>query len=655
MCCQMLAAIILAVIFPLIAVAAQGNEPVTPSFFLPALLAGIVLLAGLCWLWVRYCRLRQQYDALLARAQLAEDTIDRAPFPIVRFDDTKTIVAANQVACQDHAISPVGREFAALYPHLREHADVPSISSASGHDEPLDTEGKLVVVEFGGQRQTVWYGLPVSAVGIPPATTDVESLAEASANRMKSEFIANINHEVRTPMNAIIGYAEMLANAELGSKEKRFVAIIHKSSMALVSIFNDIMELSKIDSGRLHIFASTVRLRAIISEVESLFKDLADEKGIQLICSTVEHLPESYIFDGVRFKQVLQNLISNAIKFTHDGVVTLQADGEPSTAKPGCYDLRFVVEDTGIGIQEPDLEKIFDLFQQGEEVITKQYGGVGLGLTLCSRLVAMMGGRIDLNSVVGQGTRFTVHLPGVPVAAKDSFSRKHETLENQQDGNRKLLVVDDVDLIKDVFLDFFQGTPYTVLTAKNGEEALAIARTERPALVFMDLNLSGMDGRSVTQQLRQDPMTASIPVVVMTGEMLEEAEYLPLFNGYLQKPFRLDALKEMVATYLNGRPLACTVPQECAGSDENTPFSSAQVAALWNDSLEELLRQALYSGSLTDATALGTAMLQLGKSAQQPVLSNLGEELLLHAQEPNILGVDRLLAQLSRINTDKRP
>lgn len=651
----MLAAIILAVIIPLIAAAAQGNEPVTSSFILPILLAGIILLAGLCWLWIQYYRLRRQCDTLLARAQLAEDTIDRAPFPIVRFDDTKTIVAANQVARQDHTISPVGREFAALYPHLREHADVPSIPSASGHEEAPDTEDKLVVVESGGQRQTVWYGLPVNTARIAPASTDLESLAEASASRMKSEFIANINHEVRTPMNAIIGYTEMLANAELGPKEKRFVAIIHKSSMALVSIFNDIMELSKIDSGRLQIFASTVRLRAIISEVESLFKDLADEKGIQLICSTVEHLPESYIFDGVRFKQVLQNLISNAIKFTHDGVVTLHADGESSATKPGCYDLRFVVEDTGIGIQEPDLEKIFDLFQQGEEVITKQYGGVGLGLTLCSRLVTMMGGRIDLRSVVGQGTRFTVHLPGVPVAVTDSFNRKDETLVNQQEGGQKLLVVDDVDLIKDVFLDFFQGTPYTVLTAKNGEEALAIARTEHPALVFMDLNLSGMDGRSVTQQLRLDPMTASIPVVVMTGEMLEEAEYLPLFNGYLQKPFRLDALKEMVATYLSARPLACTVPQEGAESDDNIPFSSAQVAALWNDSLEELLRQALYSGSLTDAAALATAMLQLGKTMQQPVLSNLGEELLLHAQEPNILGVDRLLAQLSRITTDKRP
>ena len=184
---------------------------------------------------------------------------------------------------------------------------------------------------------------------------------------------------------------------------------------------------------------------------------------------------------------------------------------------------------------------------------------------------------------------------------------------------------------------------------------MAIARTEHPALVFMDLNLSGMDGRSVTQQLRQDPVTASIPVVVMTGEMLEEADYQPLFNGYLQKPFRLDVLKEIVATHVSDSPLACATVQEDAEDDISTSLTSKQIAALWTDSLQQLLRQAIYSGSLSDAATLATAILQLGKTTEQPVLSNLGEELLPHAQEPNILGVDRLLTQLSRITKDTAP
>lgn len=654
MCCQMLAAIVFAVLIPLIASAAQGNESITAPF-LSILLVSILLIAGLGWLWIQYGRQRKRCHALLVRAQLAEDIIDRAPFPIVRFDTAKTIVAANQAACKTIDTPPIGSQVATLYPHLHDILDKPSLFSGRRNEQPSDVEENMAVFDIDGEHQVVWYGYPTGTPGMTPETTDLDSLAEASASRLKSEFIANINHEVRTPMNAIIGYTEMLANAELGPKEQRFVAIIHKSSMALVSIFNDIMELSKIDSGRLQILASTVRLRVIISEVESLFKDLADEKGIQLICTTAAHLPEAYVFDGVRFKQVLQNLVSNAIKFTHEGRVTMHASGEPSTTKPDCFDLCFVIEDTGIGIQEPDQEKIFDLFQQGEEVITKQYGGVGLGLTLCSRLVAMMGGRIDLFSVVNQGTRFTIHLPGVPVAVEHNLRLDGEEQKDSQKTSCKLLVVDDVDLIKDVFLDYFQGTAYTVLTAKDGEEALAIARAEHPALVFMDLNLSGLDGRSVTQQLRQDPVTASIPVVVMTGEMLEEADYQPLFNGYLQKPFRLDALKEMIATHLSGRAVVSGIPQAGAEHDESETFSSTQIAALWTDALEEMLRQALYSGSLTDAAALATAMLQFGKTMQQPVLSDLGEELLLHAQEPNILGVDRLLAQLSRITKGNTP
>lgn len=668
---KMLAAIVLVILPSLNAAAADGSEQ-SLTWFAPLLLTATVLLAVIGWLGLRLRHLQRHCDALLARMQIAEAIIDRAPFPIVRVDTAMTVEAANQAAQQTSVDSPVvGRHVCALYPQLKNHPDILALQALTSESKTIPTaqssgsgsvhtashiaEGTLTGVQTSGRNLGVWYGLPANKASTPPPANDVDSLAEASANRMKSEFIANINHEVRTPMNAIIGYTEMLAHGQLGAKEKRFVDIIHKSSMALVSIFNDIMELSKIDSGRLQILTSTVRLSTIISEVEGLFRDLADEKGIQLICTTAEHLPQSYIIDGVRLKQVLQNLISNAVKFTQEGAVTLMADGAPSTTKPGCCDLRFSVEDTGIGIQEPDQKKIFDLFQQGEEVITKQYGGVGLGLTLCSRLVIMMGGRIDLHSVVGQGTRFTIHLQEIPVAEADSLSTEIEHQESVRQGNRKLLVVDDVDLIKDVFLDFFQDTPYTVLTAKNGKEALDLAKAEHPDLIFMDLNLRGSDGRSITRQLREDPETATIPVVVMTGEMLEEADYLPLFNGFLQKPFRLDALREIVNSYINVRPERAGISDESDEDDKNGASSFPQIVALWTDRLEDLRRQAVCSGSLADAATLGTTMLQEGKTQQQPVLSSLGEELLVYAQEPNILGVDRLLAHLNRITKNYTP
>ena len=620
------------------------------------------LLAAVLWLGLRTRRLLLEKNDLIARMQLVEQVVEQTPLPIIRLDPSLTIVAANRSALHTHQQTSLnGLNLLDLHPELADHPVVTALRAAKGEGRaavPLDSEsnkkkarthGAPGLLMLTGQTEILWFGTPPDDRLPSREGSDVLALAEESASRMKSEFIANINHEVRTPMNAIIGYTEMLVNSQLGPKEKRFVAIIHKSSMALVSIFNDIMELSKIDSGRLQIMVSTVRLNSIINEVDGLFKDLAEEKGIRLSCRIAGHLPQSFIFDGLRLKQILQNLVSNAVKFTREGSVTLLVDGDPSPAKQGCFDLKFTIEDTGIGIRAADQQKIFELFRQGEDVITKQYGGVGLGLTLCSRLTKMMGGSIDVHSVEGQGTRFTVFLSGIQIAqqAPDDLESNRLTAGFEREG--KLLVVDDVDLIKDVFIDYFQDSPYKVFTANNGEEALSIAIAEHPDIIFMDLNLSGTDGRNVTEQLRQLAETVSIPVVVMTGEMLEEEDFRPLFDDFLQKPFRLDALKGIVARYARPSSRQELQPAVLASDDEDEHHLTSQVAAAWNMELDLLRQQAAFSGSLADAASLGVAMQLRGEAEHQPVLTRLGEELLLHAHEPNILGVDRVLAKLSRI------
>jgi signal transduction histidine kinase/CheY-like chemotaxis protein len=555
-----------------------------------------------------------------------------------------------------------------LHPELIDHPDVRAALAPDGMQPPVtaanqspaqDTtttgpKGELAMITAGGQTRMYWFGNPPARDGQSHCTGDVASLAEEAASRMKSEFIANINHEVRTPMNAIIGYTEMLANAALGPKEKRFVAIIHKSSMALVSIFNDIMELSKIDAGRLQIMVSTIRLQSIIDDVDGLFKDVAEEKGIHLYCRLGEGLPQALLLDGVRLKQVLQNLVGNAIKFTPSGSVSLRVDGTPSTNKPGCLNLSFAIEDTGIGIPEDEQQKILELFRQREDVVTKKYGGVGLGLTLCSRLAVMMGGWIELVSRAGEGTLFTLILDGVQVAKQIPAAETSVGGIVDREREHTLLVVDDVDLIKDVFLDFFQGSSYRVLTASSGEEALALARAEHPDIIFMDLNLGGTDGRSVTGELRRSPETTSIPVVLMTGEILDEAEYRPLFDALLQKPFRLDELLEIVTRLAGTWPGHNEEAVAAEGSDDDERLLALGLSGVWSEELESMRLRTVYSGSLTDAAALGAAMRQHGMAMQQPMLSGLGEELLLHAGEPNILGVDRLLAKLSRIANSQK-
>jgi signal transduction histidine kinase/CheY-like chemotaxis protein len=646
------------------AVAAEEASFFAFSPWLP-LAAGLLIVV--CWLGLRLRCARSENRKLLTRLHIAEQAFAQAPLPIYRIDAGLVVVEANQCAVQSSGRPTLtGASLFDLEPELAAHPAILAWQSVKGERIPITVgSGQQGVQESGGhgalvriaadeQEQLFWFGATPDSSKQLQSFGSATTQAEESANRMKSEFIANINHEVRTPMNAIIGYTEMLANSELGPKEKRFVGIIHRSSMALVSIFNDIMELSKIDSGRLQIMFSSVRLPMIVAEVESLFKDLAEEKGLRLHCRMAKHLPQSYILDGVRLKQVLQNLVSNAVKFTNEGSVELLVDGAPTPGKEKCYNLQFIVQDTGIGIPPRDQQKIFELFRQREDAITRQYGGVGLGLTLCSRLTAMMGGWIELSSKEGEGARFTVFLNDIGLAHQAAAELAFEngaSLEQE----RKLLVVDDVDLIKDVFIDFFQDSPYRVFTATNGEDALALAVAEQPAIIFMDLNLSGTNGRNVTEQLRRTAETASIPVVVMTGEMLEEADYRPLFDDFLQKPFRLETLKEIVARH--ARTGSGNIePQEAHdNADGDERFMVIWSANAWNAQLERLRIQAVRSGSLGDAASLGMAMKETGETASQSMLAELGAELMQYANEPNILGVDRLLARLSKAVERNKP
>lgn len=656
----------LLLLYPHTAFTAQDSVlfSVITSFSFPF----VLLLTGVTgWLWYQLQRFKREKQEIVVRLQLAQQALDQAPLDILWADPALNIVQANRSALQSAENRQlIGSNLLTLKPELGSHPSLAAFQSGGQVLVPAAGGGPentaLTLVASGGKKFAIWYGRPMTG-GMQlgegderiKATTGEISRAVESASRMKSEFIANINHEIRTPMNAIIGYAEMLTGADLNPREKRFAGIIHKSSMTLVSIFNDIMELSKIDSGRMQIMASSVRLQSIINEVEGQFKDLALEKDLRFRCRIAPRLPTVFILDGLRLKQILQNFVSNALKFTASGYVDLTVDGEPSHDNADCFNLRFSVQDSGIGIPAADQEKIFELFQQREESIAKQYGGVGLGLTLCSRLVAMMGGEIELLSKEGEGARFTISFDNIKVAAQAPSQMTPDMPSVSKERVTKLLVVDDIDLIKDVFIDFFQDSPIKVLTANTGEEALIIAAREKPGIIFMDLNLVGMDGRTVTAQLRQQAETATIPVVVMTGEILEEADYRPLFDNFLQKPFRLEVLKEVVARYVPSRlpETLQTTANDLAQKEDQTFFIS--IEALWTEELEQLRRQATRSGSLSDAASLGVAMQQIGKMDHQPLLVDLGGELMQYTNEPNILGVDRLLAKLSRAANRRQP
>ena len=656
---------VLAVVISALAVPSPAQASQRALLFPAADLFFLLLFLICLFFTIWYHRRSKQQLAIQADnagpLPLAGQILDCAPIAMFCFDDQLRIRWVNHQAVQATPLPAplVGASLRDIAPELLVDPMVVALHSRT----PLPPVNPQTVV-FSPWEQSVHIitGPDQARYGVlyrqheslrlhqnqgdasKPSARPVDQASE-TFSRMQSEFVANINHEVRTPMNAIIGYTEMLTAAELGPREKRFVHIIHKSSMALVSIFNDIMELSKIDSGRLQIMSSSVRLQTLLDEVENQFMEAAQEKDLRFSCHIAEDLPQMFIVDGLRLKQILQNLVSNAIKYTNKGYVQLTVEGKPSKEKVNSYHLQFIVEDSGIGIAEADQKKIFELFHQYEQVVSKQYGGIGLGLTLCSRLVAMMGGTIELYSKEGEGACFTVRLEDVRSSEQVTLNAVAKPSVIHPDQPLTVLVVDDVDLIKDVFTDYFQDSSFRVLTANNEQDALELAAKETPDIVFMDLNLPGASGREITKKMRQIEGMDGKPIIVMTGEVLTEEDYHPLFDNILQKPFRLDTLQALVDHYCKTAPV-----QE--SPEDKMPVDRFELLVvpknLWSEELERLRQTAISSGNLSVAVSLGEALLKAGKEHDQQAMHELGAELIRCATEPDIIGVDRVLLKLSQ-------
>lgn len=473
--------------------------------------------------------------------------------------------------------------------------------------------------------------------------------AEQTRN-IHQEFIANMNHDIRTPMNAIIGYAEMLAGSDLPHREKRFAETIFRSGMTLVTILNDLMDLSKIEAGRLKLKKIPVRMPDLVGEVVDLFRDQAQLKKLDVSYFVDKDIPSIVFIDGIRLKQVIQNLLSNAIKFTRKGSICVTIEGEWDSSQADIYNLRIVVADTGIGIPEKDSAILSHILNPtGEEAVTN-YNGRGFGLALCGRLVAMMGGEIVLESALGAGTTFTVTLTDVFMAETQYHlaSQTTEAPEPLPAAVSRLLIVDDEELIKEVFTDYFSGSSMEVSTASTGDEALEAAVQHKPAIIFMDLHLSGSkDGKAVTMELKTNPATEHIPVIMMTGELIEDTGADPLFDGHLQKPFRFEEIEEIIAQYNLGSASGDgEVDSESSIANEEGKEQLLLISSLWSDELEVQLEKAIFTGSLSTAIKLGELIKQEGESRGLETVIDLGEELILYATEHDIIGVENLLTQL---------
>ncbi len=384
------------------------------------------------------------------------------------------------------------------------------------------------------------------------ATRSAEEMAARAetANRAKSEFLANMSHEIRTPMNAILGFTEILNSQIKNPSHKEFLSSISVSGRILLGLINDILDLSKVEAGKLKLELTAVDPAKVFDEMRQIFTRELEKKGLSFRIELEHGLPGSLMLDEARLRQIVLNLMGNAIKFTNSGGITLSAGRRISARVAGTIEFFFSVADTGIGIPLAQQEIIFEAFQQQEGQTQSQYGGTGLGLAICRRLVQAMNGRITVTSEPGRGSVFEVVLDDVRIADAEPVEKRREAHNVPPAfAPARILVADDINVNRLLLINYLKDPAFTVDEAGTGRETLAAMRLNKPELLLLDMKMPDMDGNDVLREMRADPGLSGIHVIVVTASAMPEEEQRARdlgCDGYLVKPVRrADLLRTM--------------------------------------------------------------------------------------------------------------
>jgi len=464
-------------------------------------------------------------------------------------------------------------------------------------------------------------------------------------NKAKSEFLANMSHEIRTPLNAINGFSELLIPLVTDKKQKNYLKSIKTAGKSLLSLINDILDLSKIEANKMQIQYAPVNILVIFDEIKQIFNTPITDKSIEFSMDCDKNIQHLLLLDEIRLRQILLNIVGNAIKFTKEGYIKLMVKQTDSNKNKRTIDLEISVKDTGMGIAKADQDKIFNIFEQQDGQSTRAFGGTGLGLSISKRFAEMMNGQIKVVSEVNEGSTFTILLRDVEVSTVKAATVAEEIndTDNIVFDKAKILLVDDVRSNREFLSEMLNQANLNVRTAENGQEAIFLAHEYQPDAIIMDIKMPVLDGFEAAKHLKKNPETKQIPIVILSANPATENKR-KLSNigveGFLSKPASKNKLfnelvKYIGSTTINSIDNVQTEPDYSLIDIVNSP----ELVKILKEEILPFCESLKNTGVMNDIKLFGNRVKALGKKFNVQILKKYGEDINESAQNYDLTNI----------------